>query len=295
MLYVTYLLNGLLMIALPLGLGFFLSKKFRTSWRLFGLGAVSFFVSQVVHIPLLQGLTVLFSNKILPAPPAAWKLIFNAVLLGLLAGLCEGLARYLFLRFAAKSARTWREALMFGAGHGGIEAILLGALVLVGYVNMVAMRNVDLATLGLSPDQQAALAKELAAYWSLPWYISLLGAVERLFTLCLHLSATVMVMRSITQRNLLWLGAAILWHSLMDACVVFGSGAGLGALQLEGVVGTFAVVSLVIIWVLRPRQPETVVEAPPSVIVAGAPASPRAVEKVQADAQAQVDQSKYTD
>jgi uncharacterized membrane protein YhfC len=295
MLYVTYALNGLLMIGLPLALGFFLSRKFGTKWNLFALGALTFFGSQVVHIPLLQGLTALFKSKVLPTPPVAWQLVFNAVVLGLAAGLCEELARYLVLRRWARSARTWRDALMFGAGHGGLEAIIFGGLVLVSYVNMAAVRNVDTATLGLSADQQALLARQLAAYWSAPWYITLLGAVERLFALCLHLSLSVMVMQAFTRKNRLWLGAAIAWHALTDACAVLGQGAGLGPLQLEGIVGAFALASLVIIFVLRPRRPEPVVEVAPSVILAGAPPSPRAMGQVQTDAQEQVDRSKYTD
>ncbi len=295
MLYVTYAINGLVMIGLPIVLGLFLSRRLGTRWGLFGLGAASFFASQVVHLPLVYGLTALFNNKVLPAPPAAWQLLFNAVMLGLLAGLCEGLARYFFLRYGAKSARTWREALMFGAGHGGLEAIILGALVLVTYVNMVALRNANLSAMGLSADQQAALAKQLAAYWSLPWYFTLLGAVERLFTLCLHVSAAVLVMRAITRRNLLWLGAAVLWHSLIDATTVLAAGVHLGAVQIEGVLGAYALASLLIIFVLRPRQPEPAVGAPPSVVLAGAPASPRSIDKMQAEAKDQVDQSKYAD
>jgi uncharacterized membrane protein YhfC len=294
-LYITYLVNGLAMIGLPLGLGLFLSRKLGTKWSLFALGAASFFVSQVVHLPLLYGLTALFKNKVLPSPPAAWQLLFNAVVLGLAAGLCEELARYFFLRYGARLARTWREALMFGAGHGGLEAIILGGLVLVSYVNMVALRNANLTTLGLSADQQAALAKQLAAYWSAPWYFTLLGAVERLFALCMHLSLAVMVMRALSRHNLLWLGAAILWHALADGSAVLGQGAGLGVLRIEAVVGAFALGSLVIIFALRPRQPEAVMEAAPEVVLTGAPPSPRAADRVQAEAQQQADQSKYTD
>jgi uncharacterized membrane protein YhfC len=281
------------MIALPIVLGLFLSRKLETKWSLFALGAASFFVSQVVHIPLLYGLTALFKNGVLPAPPPAWQLLFNAVLLGLLAGLCEELARYIFLRYGAKSARTWREALMFGAGHGGLEAIIFGGLVLVSYVNMVALRNANLTTLGLSADQQAALAEQLAAYWSAPWYITLLGAVERLFALCMHLSLSVMVMRALSQHNLLWLGAAILWHALADGATVLGQGSGLGALRLEALVGAFALGSLVMIFAMRPRQPEAVAEAAPAVIVSGAPPSPRDAIRAESDQHQAIDQSKY--
>lgn len=293
MLYVTYSLNALLMIGLPLLLGLFLSKRLGTKWSLFGVGAVTFIASQVVHIPLLQGLTALFRSKVLPAPPGAWQLVFNAVMLGLAAGLCEELARYLVLGLWIKSARTWREALMFGAGHGGIEAIILGGLVLVGFVNMVALRTTNIASLPVSAAQQALLAKQVAAYWSAPWYLTLLGAVERVFALCIHLSATVLVMQAFTRKNILWLVAAILWHALIDGVSVFAVGT-VGPYQTEAVVGALALLGVAIIFALRPRQPEPVLEPAPSVVLAGAPPSPRAVDSVKSDAEQQIDQSKYS-
>jgi uncharacterized membrane protein YhfC len=273
-------------------LGFFLSKRLGTKWSLFGIGAVTFIASQVVHLPLLQGLTALFKQGVLPAVPQPYILVFNAAVLGLAAGLCEGLARYLVLRFWAKSARTWREALMFGAGHGGIEAIILGLLAGLSFVNMVALRTMDLATLPLSASQAELLAKEVTAYWSAPWYGSVLGAVERVLALCLHLSAAVLVMQVFTRKNILWLGAAILWHALGDALTVFAAGT-VSAYQTEAVLAAFAVASLVIIFALRPRQPEPVATPAPSVVVTGAPASPRTATGQEAELRDQLDKSKF--
>lgn len=294
MLYVTYALNFLLMMLLPLGLGFWLYKRLGTPWRLFIIGAVTFIASQVVHIPLLWGLTALVNAEGFPVVPRAYALVFNAVVLGLAAGLCESLARYLVLRFWLKSARTWRAALMFGAGHGGIEAIIFGVLAGLSFVNLVALKGMDLSTLGLPADQLAKLAKDVALYWSAPWYLSLLGAVERVFALCLHLAATVLVLQALTRRNLLWLGAAVVWHSLADGLGVFAAGT-VGVYQTEAVIGAMALASLGIIFALRPRQPEAVPEPAPAIVLAGAPASPRAEAKVQADRSQKVDQSKYSD
>ena len=128
MLYLTHALNGLLMIGLPLALGAFLARRLGVGWRLFWIGAVTFVASQVVHLPLNIGLTRVAAGGYLPKPPAEWKLAANAAILGLTAGLCEETARYLVYRWWLKSARTWRDGLMFGAGHGGIEAMIFGTL-----------------------------------------------------------------------------------------------------------------------------------------------------------------------
>jgi uncharacterized membrane protein YhfC len=295
MLYITYALNGLLMVGLPLALGWFLSRKFGVRWGLFFLGAASFAASQLVHLPLLLGLNGLAQLGFFSGIPQTSKVLFNAVILGLAAGLCEGLARYIVLRFYAKSARTWRQGLMFGAGHGGLEAIIFGVLVLRSYVYMVGYRTVDLSTLGYSAADQAVLAQQLTAYWSTPVYITVMGAVERVFALCLHLAATVMVMRAITRNNLLWLLAAIGWHALVDGSVVMMSGSGLGVLAVEGLVGVFALASVGIIWALRPREPEAVPEAEPVTVVRGAPSGLRwGPPERPADGRDAVDDSKYT-
>ena len=293
MLFIVHSLNALLMIVLPLLLGLFLWKKLGAKWSLFGIGAVTFIASQVVHIPLLQQLTALFANKTLPAPPAAWQLTFNAVVLGLAAGLCEELARYLVYRFWIRSARTWREALMFGAGHGGIEAILLGGYAGLVFLNMAALQNTPPASLPVSAAQQSLLAAQIAAYWSTPWYLALLGAVERVFALCIHLSSSVLVLQAFTRKNILWLAAAIVWHALVDGVSVFAVST-VGPYQTEAIIGLLALVGVVIILALRPRQPEAAPEPAPSVVLAGAPPSPRTADKAQADVQQQVDQSKYT-
>ena len=93
MILVTSIIGVLGMILLPIVLGFWLVRKFKLSWKLFFAGALTFIASQVLHIPFLYGLTALFANGILPSPPAAWNTIFNAVLLGLLAGIFEETAR----------------------------------------------------------------------------------------------------------------------------------------------------------------------------------------------------------
>ena len=293
MLYFIHALNALLMIVMPILLGVFLARRLGLKWSLYAVGAVTFVASQVVHIPLNIGLTALFANEILPAPPAAWRLPFNAVVLGLTAGLCEEIARYLVYRSWIKSARTWREALMFGAGHGGIEAVITGALVGVAFVQLAALRYVDVSTLPIPADQQALAAKQIAEYWLAPWYASLLGAVERAFALCFHLSAAVLVLQAVARRNLLWLVAAILWHTAINAVSIFVSGTW-GIYWGEVAVGAFAVGSLAILFALKPGGTETLPE-----LVSAAPIPETTPARIpvtdpEADLRRKVDETRFT-
>lgn len=289
MTYLTYALNALLMIVMPIGLGLFLGRRLGQPWRLFWIGAVTFVGSQVVHIPLNLGLTVLFAQGILPQPPESWGLWFNPVVLGLTAGLCEETARYIVYRWWIKLARTWRQALMFGAGHGGIESIFVGLAVAVTFVaNLIVQATGDLSS--IPPEQQELVAEQLAAYWSAPWYLILLGALERVWAICLHLALAVIVMQVFKRRNLLWLLGAIVWHAAANA-------AALMALQLwgpywtEAVIGVFAVISVGIIFLLRDSGPEP---APPP--ARDAPAPPRVVAVAdEADDKRRIEETKYVD
>ncbi|RME84649.1 MAG: YhfC family intramembrane metalloprotease [Caldilineae bacterium] len=260
MLYVTYALNFLLMIAIPILLGWFLRKRWGLPWRLFFIGGVTFILSQVFHIPLNAGLTLAFRQNLLPGPPEAYRPLFNAVTLGLTAALTEELARYFVLRTTLRHARTWRQAVMFGAGHGGVEAILLGILAGLAYVNLVLLRQSPDLLSGLPSEQLQLVNEQLQAYWSAPWYLSLLGAVERVFALCVQISLAVLVMQSFLRRQLGWLFLAIVWHWVVDAVSVY-SLPHLGPLGTEGIVALTALISLAIIFTLR--SPESAEPAMP--------------------------------
>jgi uncharacterized membrane protein YhfC len=151
------------------------------------------------------------------------------------------------------------EGILAGAGHGGIEAILLGVLVMLTYLNLMAYRNLDLNFLNLTPDQLGIALQQIQSYWSAPWYATLLGAVERIFTIPFHIVASVLVLQVFTRRpghqQLWWLGLAILYHALMDASVVFIAGHW-GVYTAEAVLGAMAVLDLLIIFALRQPEPE---------------------------------------
>jgi uncharacterized membrane protein YhfC len=262
-------LNAGLMIGLGLALGAWLAKRRKVPWGLFGIGAATFVASQIGHIPFNS----LILSRVLDGlgwadMTSTGSLIGASALLGLSAGIFEEGARYLMYRFWAKKARSWDEALMIGAGHGGVEAILLGLLTVYALVQALALRGVDLATI-VPADQVEAARLQLAAYWAAPWYASLLGAVERAFAICLHLSLGVMVMQCFTRREWFWLPLAIGWHALVDGVALVAI-QHLGPYWTEALVGVMAIISLGILFALRPNPaPATAspgvrqVESPP--------------------------------
>lgn len=218
--YILFPLNGLLMLALPVGLGIILTRRFRMDGRLWWIGAATFVLSQVGHIPFNSMLTQLFQRGLLPSPPADWQLAFNLIVLGLSAGLWEETARYAAYRWWARDARTWKKGLLLGAGHGGIEAIILGGLMLI---NFIVIASIDPATLSrlVQPEQLDLAKQQLQAYWTVPLSMTLLGAVERALTIIMHLALSLLVLQVFIRRRFYWLAAAIAWHALANAATLY--------------------------------------------------------------------------
>ena len=238
------------MLGMPIGLGVYLARKFKTAWRLFGIGVLTFILSQLLHIPFNQWvLNPLIGKLGFNLTGGGFQLVVVGILFGLSAGLFEETARYLGYRFWIKDERDWKAALMFGAGHGGIESILLGILVLVGFVQVMALRGTDLSTI-VDADQVETVRVQIEAYWALPWHLAILGAVERLAAIPIHLSATVLVLQSLRRKNLLWLALAVGWHTVVNAVAVY-AGQTWNAYITEGIVLVAGLLSLGIVFSLR--------------------------------------------
>ena len=279
-LYITRTLNGLLMILLPVGLGFLIWHHYQTSWRFFWIGVGTMVLAQVGHIPFNAGLTYLFQNGILPQPPQGWTPVVTAVLIGLSAGAWEETFRYIAYRWWAKDARSFDRALMLGAGHGGIEAIVLGAYVLYVFIQMVALRNMDLAQ-AFTPERAATLQGQLQVYWSVPWYVTLTGALERFNALIFHLTASVLVLQVFLRHQLRWLWLAIFWHAALDGLVV--GVASQGILVAEGLLVVFTLVDVCVLYALRRSGMDTAVveqsSVPPGLLeLSSLPAGPEQPE-----------------
>jgi len=252
--FFCHLLNSLLMLAIPVVLAIMLTRKWKLSWRFWFVGAATFILSQVGHIPFNALMTMLLGKTALSNLSASGAAIFNAVFLGLSAGLFEELFRYGMFRWCLKDARSWRKAVLAGAGHGGGEAIILGGLTLFAFLQMAVLRNMDLAS-QFTGDTLVTVQQQVAAYWSLPWYDSILGAVERLFTVVIQISFAVIVAQAFLRRQSFWVWLAVGYHALVDAASVWLVGK-VSVYWVEGLVGVFALISLVIIFALRKPEPQ---------------------------------------
>lgn len=248
-----FILSGLLMLVLPFLLGWFIHRQRHIRWGLYLIGMAGFVLSQLFHIPF---------NWLISGPfdllPSDVTNLINLIVLssfyGLSAGVFEEIMRYLLYRFWAKEARSWGRGLMYGAGWGGIESMILGVLVLINAVVLGAMSQGFLLD-SVPVAQQGLLTEQIQVMVNMPWYEGMMGSLERVFAITLHLSLSLMVLQVFTRKKLGWLWLAIAWHTAVDATAVFVQLRWENVYLTEAVVGLYALISLGIVFWLRQPEP----------------------------------------
>lgn len=245
----TYTLSTLLVIIVPIIFALILRRYFRVSWFLFGIGTVTFIGSQVVHLPLNN---LLSKIGLLPESGMQPESILPvAIILGLTAGLCEELARAVSY-WLLKGARKFEDGMMLGLGHGGIEAmIMLGILNAGTLQQLFALRGADLQSMGLSAEQITFIGQQMDLF-NRSSLLAFASFAERLLAMSMHVILSLIVLAGFQNRKWLGIGAAILYHALVDALAVFTAYRTSNALIIEGVLAASLIPGLIwVVWYYR--------------------------------------------
>ncbi|CAN5498683.1 hypothetical protein BH20VER3_BH20VER3_18260 [soil metagenome] len=260
LLYALLVLEAVIVICGTLLFAWWWQRHAGAAWATWLWGGGAFITAQLFHIPVLLGLTAL-GKKFPPAPAyAPW---INILILGGTAGLFENVSRYFFLRAPAKNARRWKDGVMFGAGHGGVEAILLIGAAVASALVMLAMGDQILAQIETAqPEQASAVAAQIVAIRGMQWWMPFVAIWERTMAITLHIALSLLVLRAVVRRELRWLWLAILFHACVDGTAVGVQQAMPGNIALvEGAVTLLTVVSVaIIIWTYRSERKESVTD-----------------------------------
>jgi uncharacterized membrane protein YhfC len=181
-------------------------RRTSTSLAAFGAGALVFFVSQVVlrmpwQVPLGRWVSA-HQRWMVPF------LIFSA----LTAALFEETGRYLGYRYLIRE-RNRRVAVMFGLGHGGLEAMLVVGLPFAGLLLawVLAERG------SLPPAALATVQRQVArmSFWG-----AQIAVMERASAIAMHVGLSLIVLQVFTRRALRWLLLAMAVHVVANMIAV---------------------------------------------------------------------------
>jgi len=251
-----YAVAVLVEIGAPLLLAVALARRCEGKWKYWGYGVLVFLLFQgVTRIPAMVAVQSLPAfQQALKQPAVLWGFLLFAAFT---AGLFEEGGRWLAIRFFVPAAdRRWNTALMLGAGHGGLESIGVGLLVLVGLVNYLAIVLIPAENLGAPA---AAVEQARQQFASMQGWEPLLGAWERVGALAVQLGLSVMVMQAFLRGQRWW------WYALAAHTVVDFTSVGLlqvaakplgqsrAVLVVEGLVTVYALLAFWYIMAMRER------------------------------------------
>ncbi len=183
-------------LILPVGLAVELCVRRKQSWKPLLFGALTFTVFQgFARLPVLSAFAGLDWYKALQSTQPAIYTLF----LGATAALFEESGRWLVMRLLLKKQRGVMDGVAFGVGHGGIEAVvIMGVSALLSLLSSGVMET----------DPSLVFA----------------GGFERLFTLAAQIGFSVMVLKAVREKKLLWLLLAFAVHTLLAFAVAYSAG-----------------------------------------------------------------------
>ena len=184
-------MNGLIfttMISCGLPLVALLYAFWKKRYIPYMLGVLAFVVSQtLIRIPILNyvnGTSTNFQMFSVMQP------VLFVLLLSLSAGIFEEVARFIAMRYFMKQ-RDWQSGFLFGAGHGGIEAVLIvGIPVISLLLSQTVIQNGD-------------------SYY--------LAGIERIFAMVLHIGLSFIVLQAVVQKKFRYVVYAIFIHGTANA------------------------------------------------------------------------------
>lgn len=258
---------------LPLAflVGYALGHKKQGIWSAWLLGALGFFVPQIlIRLPILTGL----SQSAGFAAFAQNHPVAYGFGLAFTAGLFELAGRYAVARCLKKNL-TCRRALAAGLGHGGIEAILITGLAYLSNVVFLVMLQTGgfeaaIAQTTAAGGDVTPLLTEKDALMNTPWTMFLLAGYERLLAMTCHVAMSMMVCYGVhTNRVLPWTLGCLAVHTCMDfiASISLFIGRGLTLAAAYTIIyillTAITVLSILILQNIRTRwAAETVQEVP---------------------------------
>lgn len=260
---IALLISGLVSIVFPILVVVIVKRKSKHAWGPFFAGVLSFWLLQIIiRIPLLQ--------VVLPNYKWYHDLAENYLLLGLFLGgtaaLFETVGRLFTMKFLLRNRVSYHSGILHGAGHGGIEAILLVGLNFIIYaffatqINSIGIEAFVVKISGgneLALEQTRVLADQLVNQES---WMFLVAGLERAMTIVVHIALSLMIMEGIYKnRIVLYSLIVFLIHGSLDFFAVYLQGLGVEVIYIELLVLVYALLGISYILTAKKRFGDAVI------------------------------------
>lgn len=254
------IITGLLSVAVPVLIAIYLRKKYNCNLKCFLVGALVW----IVFAKILEAFAhyiVLFKSP--AGATIQGNLWMYALYGGLMAGLFEEVGRFVGMHYFLKDCiDNDRNSLMYGAGHGGMEAIIAVGLIMLQ--NIAVSLQINNRALGPSYEVLKTLPEEqgIASLNSLfqlvdtEPYVFLMGMVERIPAIAFHIALSVLVWKVVKESKVLYLILAIFFHFLLDAATVLVAGSVDNVFLIEGFIYAMSAILICVIVLLTRKKKE---------------------------------------
>ncbi len=203
---------------LPAGLFLYLWRKKKASPLSFVVGMAVFVLFALVLESSVHSVVFSLTGTLLTG-----NLFLYALYGALMAAAFEETGRYLAFRFLLRNRLTRENALMYGAGHGGVEAmVLLGITSINNLANSVLVNNGSMTGVLATLDEttRQTVTANLSTLWETPAYLFFIAGFERIVAVCLHVALSVLVYRAVRDGKARWYWAAFGAHFAVDFAAV---------------------------------------------------------------------------
>lgn len=206
-------------IGLPITLMILIKKRLHAGMSALGIGALTFFLFALTLEQILHSIMLNTAGDVLNG-----NIWLYALYAGLAAAVFEEAGRFVAMKFWMKKTLSKENALMYGVGHGGIEAVLIVGMTYFSNLVTVFMINSgqieqQFAAIEEGPGKEAAI-QSISVLWTMPGYQFFLAGIERISAIVLQICLSYLVYRAVKWGEKKFLIAALGIHFLVDAATV---------------------------------------------------------------------------
>lgn len=241
----------ILSIGFPIVLMVVGKKKFGAKISSFFIGAGTFIVFALMLEQIMHTLVIVVLG--LNAQSNEWLYYIYAAAA---AAVFEETGRIVAMKLIMKKQFDFPNAFMYGIGHGGIEAIILGGISnIAGLCTMIMINTgamqISLAT--LSEDMQAQTMAQLSAYWTTPANLFFAAGIERVSAVILHIGLSLIIYNGLKSKKKAIIALAYGIHFLADFFAV-SCASRIAIWAIEAVIFVIAVATFILSHSISKRE-----------------------------------------